>query len=196
MKLEQKNSLDWMSGPKAKNAAQIKKELVDFFQHSKPDFEVIEEVMYGLNRRMADQVFFNSNITIAIEIKSDLDSLTKIESQLNDYILVFDYVYIAIAKKHLENFFKSYDKNFSIGILLIDTKIKLLRRAKKQKEKKKQSMLFTVNSHILRSLLPNKKLNADELRGKICKRSMKTAQKLLITQLKEKLTERLRSNKF
>ena len=58
--------------------------------------------MYGSSRRVADMVFISKGHSYAIEIKSEFDTTNRLENQLQEYLLLFDYILIFTAPKHLE----------------------------------------------------------------------------------------------
>ena len=59
------------------------------------------EVRFSLNNRRAD-IFMLDEYIIAYEIKSELDSLDKLETQMKDYIKCFNQVWLITVDKHIE----------------------------------------------------------------------------------------------
>lgn len=61
--------------------------------------------------------------TTAYEIKTEYDSLQRLESQLNSYSKVFDNIYIIVSEKHLEKLKDFLKDNFTyVGILIFSNK--------------------------------------------------------------------------
>jgi hypothetical protein len=81
--------------------------------------------------------------TISYEIKSEYDSLKKLEKQVNNYEELFEYNYIVIDKKHLKKAIQLIPKNY--GILIVDGDLKEIKKAKKNSliNCQKQLNLFT-----------------------------------------------------
>ena len=94
---------------------------------------IAREVPFVSMRRRADLVAVDriECTTYGFEIKSDLDSLNRLENQLEDYRLTFNYVYVVTTEKHLEAV-KSHGIWF--GVLLIDSNgvISCSRKARKR----------------------------------------------------------------
>ncbi len=114
-------------------------------QYSKKELHsIINEVLYtyhkGENTLKAKlvELFIKKNVTAAFEIKvnnsrvdfltvngesksfeikSELDNLTKLSKQVNDYEKVFDYNYIVIDEKHYTNALKLIPEHYGIMVL-------------------------------------------------------------------------------
>ena len=119
---------------KINGALQIKTRLIDYLLSNYETELIGIEVPYLFGYRRADVVAIINNKTIAFEIKSELDSLSKLSSQINDYIDVFNEVYVVLAEKYRQS---SIILNLpqKVGIYYIDkdNKIFLQRKAKEQK---------------------------------------------------------------
>ena len=75
----------------------------------------------------------SNNNLLGFEIKSELDSLKNLKSQILDYKKIFDFVYVVIDKKF--KFSKELAELPSqIGILVYDKEIMIKREAKKIKK--------------------------------------------------------------
>lgn len=74
----------------------------------------------------ADFVMINGR-GVVYEIKTDLDNLSRLENQINDYYQVFSYVYIVASNKHLEKI-KEIFKNTKVGIYELTDAGKIIRR--------------------------------------------------------------------
>jgi len=91
---------------------------------------IIPEI--SLNNRRADYIVFGDNI-ITIEIKSEIDTLERLESQLKEYSKFSNYIYIALHTNKIQKIEK-LDIKENIGIIdITDKKIKILKQPKKIK---------------------------------------------------------------
>ena len=59
------------------------------------------EARYGMEQRRADIVMVDTH-THAFEIKSDFDTIQRLEGQLAEYVQTFDYVTVVTAPTHLD----------------------------------------------------------------------------------------------
>lgn len=69
-------------------------------------------------KRVADLISLNGNNLIAYEVKTARDDLRRIDGQITDYLLTFDYFYLVLDKKFEKEITKFEDKR--IGIILHD----------------------------------------------------------------------------
>jgi len=91
---------------------------------------IIPEVTLG--DRRVDYLALDKNIT-SIEIKSEVDTVERLEEQIKQYLLYSNYVYIAAHTSKIEKI-KKMDIPDIVGLIEItSTKLKFLKRAKKQK---------------------------------------------------------------
>ncbi|EGQ8008889.1 TPA: sce7726 family protein [Vibrio parahaemolyticus] len=116
-----------------KDERQITCRLIDYLE-KRYDFDFIaREVPFAEGERRADIVAANklSQSTYAFEIKSDNDTLARLDGQLQDYRCTFNYVYVVTTKKYL-SIVKGYGLWF--GVLLIDQegRISIEREARKR----------------------------------------------------------------
>lgn len=83
--------------------------------HSFDECIAISEFRVGMSK--ADLAVFNGTSTV-YEIKTELDTINRLESQLNDYLKFFDLIYIVTH----QGFIKNIESNFpdSIGIYILD----------------------------------------------------------------------------
>lgn len=84
-----------------------------------------------VNKSKADFVLFNGK-AVVYEIKTALDTLDRLDSQITDYYKLFGYVEIVIDEKHASNVLEIY-KNHPVGIHTL-TKRNTLSRIKKAEE--------------------------------------------------------------
>lgn len=119
---------------KINDAKHIKTRLIDYLLENYETEIIGLEVPYLFGYRRADLVTIVDNKTIAFEIKSELDSLSKLPAQIGDYIDVFNEVYVVLAEKYKRSSIISKLPQ-KVGIYYIDknNKISLQRKAREQK---------------------------------------------------------------
>lgn len=100
-----------------KDASYYKTLIIDeFFNDLNIDL-LVTEIPYLYGNRKADLVVIHDNKSIAYEIKSELDNLTKLNEQIRDYQEVFNEVYVVIADKFkISQEIKNLPKN--IGLII------------------------------------------------------------------------------
>jgi len=76
----------------------IREPLFDFLEASYGKTRIIEEKMMGLSR--ADVIMVITGALVGIEIKSDADTYTRLESQIKDYDKYFDYNIVVVGSSH------------------------------------------------------------------------------------------------
>lgn len=80
-------------------------------------------------RRRADIICSSNKYLIAFEIKSDFDSLSTLQEQVDDYKKCFNSTYVVCGEKHLKKI--QDNKNIDAGIIFIkNNEFILLRKAK------------------------------------------------------------------
>lgn len=77
--------------------------------NSKPDFMTIDK----------------DDVGIAYEIKTDLDSLQRLETQIQDYYKVFSSIYVVAGEKHIEEV-ETMLQNTNVGIIELTASNKLI----------------------------------------------------------------------
>lgn len=77
--------------------------------NSKPDFMTIDK----------------DDVGIAYEIKTDLDSLQRLETQIRDYCKVFSSIYVVAGEKHIEEV-ETMLQNTNVGIIELTASNKLI----------------------------------------------------------------------
>lgn len=107
-------------------------------RHSLNTATMLTEFRVGTNK--ADCVILNGKST-CYEIKTDFDSLIRLNDQLDAYTQIFDEVYVVCSKKHLDCVLKSIDS--SIGVLNLSEKstFQEIRKAKNSTLKNKKLMI-------------------------------------------------------
>lgn len=81
-------------------------------RHSLKTATMLSEFRVGKSK--ADCVILNGKST-CYEIKSEYDTLNRLEEQLNDYLKLFDEVYVVCSAKNLESVLKTADER--VGVL-------------------------------------------------------------------------------
>ncbi|EPU3407631.1 sce7726 family protein [Vibrio vulnificus] len=112
---------------------QITCRLIDYLEEVY-DFDFIaREVPFSGGVRRADIVAASKNnrSTYAFEIKSDSDTLARLDGQLQDYRGTFNYVYVVTTDKYLSAV-KSYGLWFGILLVSRDGTIVLVREARRR----------------------------------------------------------------
>lgn len=123
------------------------------------------EILFSRNRRRADMLIV-SNELHALEVKGDLDNLSKLPDQLHDYSNTFDKISMVITTKHLKNIRQLLPRY--TGIILIEkNSLRIIRKAILRKRLDKGSLLMFMGKVQLGKLLNIKnvaKYSTDELR--------------------------------
>lgn len=111
-------------------------------RHSLNTAYVINECRIGKSR--ADSVILNGTSTV-YEIKSEYDTFLRLEQQLNDYKLAFEYVYIVVPTSTVKKL-KNSLKDFNVGILELNNNDSLtkIREAKSNKEYFDKNIIFDI----------------------------------------------------
>ena len=76
----------------------IREPLFDFLEMEYGKTRIIEEKMIGKSR--ADVIMVITGGLVGIEIKSDADTYTRLESQIKDYECYFDYNIVVVGSSH------------------------------------------------------------------------------------------------
>lgn len=107
-------------------------------RHSLNTATMLSEFRAGTNK--ADCVILNGK-SICYEIKTDYDSLIRLNDQLDAYTQIFDEVYVVCSKKHIDSVLKNVDS--SIGVLNLSEKstFQEIRKANNTREKNKKLLI-------------------------------------------------------
>lgn len=168
--------------------ANVLKESISAYLFSRDPYGIIgSEVMYGSSRRVADMVFISNGHSYAIEIKSEFDSIVRLDGQLKDYQTLFDYVIIFSAPNHIEHIYTNIPDY--VGLYSINKYgIQKLRGEKINRHVQKSEMLISIPSATIKTDFSVKgKLSSDEIRSVILRKSMKEVHSYFINYFKEKL---------
>ena len=79
----------------------IREPLFEFLEETYGKVRFLEEQVMGQSR--ADIVMVVPDALYGIEIKSDADSYVRLERQIQDYDLYYDYNYVVVGTKHGAN---------------------------------------------------------------------------------------------
>ncbi|MEZ9073151.1 sce7726 family protein [Vibrio splendidus] len=101
---------------------------------------VINEFTYGNFSRRVDLAFIKNNEIYGIEIKSEFDSLARLDGQVQEYLKVFDKVIVVVATKHLESAVKIIPDTVALW-QVTSSGLKVVRRGKKVKIKDKSTFI-------------------------------------------------------
>ena len=170
-------------------ADEIKCLLVDFMLNRYSDLVIINELQYGTERRRADLSLVADGKSIAFEIKSEADTIEKLNSQLTCYKKVFDYIYIVTNACHVNEIYKKNINMDGVGIILLDKselhKIKKSKRIVQNLDKKE--ILYSVSTIFLKEKFPElKKMKVDDLREVISRKNKNTIHEIYIEYLTRK----------
>jgi len=94
------------------------------------DDVIVPEITLGSRR--ADYMAFGKKEICVVEIKSEVDTIERLQEQINQYIKYANLVYIAIHKNKIASI-DSLDIPDFVGIIKIDKKLSIVKKAKKQK---------------------------------------------------------------
>lgn len=150
-----------------KDANYYKTLIIDeFFNDLNVDL-LVTEIPYLYGNRKADLVVIQDNKSIAFEIKSELDNLTKLKEQIRDYQEAFNEVYVVIADKFkTSQEIKNLPKNIGLIIEKNET-FKVKRTAKiKTMLKKDKTVYFLHKNEMLEYLNTKKYLSINAVRKK------------------------------
>lgn len=183
------------TGPRL--TANILKEQIASFLMSRDNEGIVGyEVMYGSSRRVADMVFISKGYSYAIEIKSEFDTLMRLDGQMQDYQTLFDYILVFSAPKHL-GAIKPFLPDF-VGLYSISDKgIQRIQREKKNQYVQKTEMLFSIPSVTIKTDFSVKgKLTSDEIRKVVKAKPFKTIHAYFINYFIGKITKGVSHHKI
>ena len=78
--------------------ADIREPLFDYLEASYGKIRILEEVEIARSR--ADVIMVTDDSLVGLEIKSDADTYVRLERQVKDYNLFFDYNYVVVGSTH------------------------------------------------------------------------------------------------
>lgn len=124
---------------------------------------IINELHVGDYSRRVDLLVIKSGVTYAFEIKSEADSLSRLNGQIEKYSQFFDKVIVLCASKHLNKCLDLVSEKTEIWESKID-KIKVVKKGKKAEVKEKNKLLDLMHSSDMKRLLKSKELDTSNLK--------------------------------
>lgn len=171
-----------MNSNNKKNALYIKSKLIDFLisLYKEDNIVIGSEIMYGSRKGLVDIIQLYDKKLFAFEIKADNDDFRKLQTQINEYKYIFDYIYIVVSNKYLSKAKSLSYKGLGIIIINEDGSCKIVKKAAQQHNNDKIEILSTINVQFLKSYFKlNSKLKSSETRTLLCNRSIKTIKETL-----------------
>lgn len=132
---------------------------------------VINEFMLDSYSRRVDLVIVSKNLSIAIEIKSEADSLLRLRGQTEKYLEYFDKVIIVAASKHIPHIIQAVPRHVAVWEVSKD-RITIRQRGKIFQIKNKNKLLALMKVNELLKL-------CNKLDRPLPSRNRKSAEKLL-----------------
>ena len=119
---------------------------------------IVNELTLNNFSRRVDLAVFENNCFSAFEIKSESDSLSRLEGQTKTYLEYFDKVIVVAASKHIQNVKNIVPEN--VGIWEIrDNKIIILKRGKIRRVKEPIKLIQTMKVDELAKLATKENLS-------------------------------------
>lgn len=112
----------------------------------------VSELFIDAFARRADLVMANGKLS-AFEIKSDRDTLDRLDGQLETYMRLFEQVTVVCAERHQAGVEERVPDGVGVWVLALDGHISVLRKAKTHKQVSHQSWLSFLPVDELRGLL-------------------------------------------
>jgi len=140
--------------------------------NSQDTFAITEFSIANFSRRVDIVLSKNKNL-YAFEIKSEFDSLIRLEGQIVEYLKHFDKVTVVSTSKHINNILLKTPKNVSVWELA-DSKIRIVRRGKKNKIKTKSTFIKMMTLTELLRLAQKNKISLVSNKRKDIEKSLST----------------------
>ena len=149
--------------------------LIEFLM-SKKDFSneslIINELTVDKYSRRADLVLIKKNELHVYEIKSDTDSLVRLDGQVSKYLDFFDKVTIVVTPKHTKNALSLLPHQVEV-IEICAGRLKIIRRGKKIINKRKESFISMMTRVELKTLASKNNLATGSYNRKDLEKLMK-----------------------
>jgi hypothetical protein len=149
--------------------------LIEFLM-SRKDFSsesvIINELTVDKYSRRADLVLINKNELHVYEIKSDTDSLVRLDGQVSKYLDFFDKVTIVVTSKHTKNALSMLPSQVEVIEICAD-RFKIIRRGKKSINKRKESFISMMTRVELKNLASKNNLATGAYNRKYLEELMK-----------------------
>ena len=111
------------------DALYLKTLVIDFWLSKNNADLIISEAPFFKGNRRADLIIMQNKYLFGFEIKSELDTLKNLEAQIDDYVKIFDFVYVVLSKKFANaTILKKLPTN--VGIVIYEDELKIQKEAK------------------------------------------------------------------
>ena len=142
---------------------QIKAQILEYLKEKsliRDNDGIISEFTVDQYARRADLVIIRDHDSTAFEVKSDSDSLTRLQAQTEKYLQFFDKVILVTTKKHYKKAQEILPTN--VGIWLVsENDVKVMRKGIKKKIKDKEKLLKMMKVRELQNLARKQKYAGD-----------------------------------
>lgn len=169
----------------------LKSAYIDYVLNTFDDDVVIgHEVMYGSCGRIADLVLLYKGYTYAIEIKSDSDSLCRIDGQVQEYQKQFNYVIVVCGTKYKSQLKQRLPKGIGLYMINSDSSVIEVLKPHRKLRLDKNEMLFSVKTSYLtkHADFPTAHIGADAIRHEYTKKRTSYVQEILYEYWRSKMT--------
>lgn len=172
------------------SAEKIKAFVIDWLLSQYEGIIIGNEVMYGSSRKVVDLLAIVDNKTIAIEIKSAADKLSRLPEQIAEYNKVFDKVMVIAAAPHIEDILRILPKGTGL-YSLENEKISKIAQMLVNHNQDKLELLNSISSAYLKKLYPQyRDFNANKIRLILSKKKKADIQQLLVTFYQQRISEK------
>lgn len=171
------------------SAEYIKATFIDWLIDRHNDIIIGNEVMYGSKRKVVDLLAIIDGKTVAVEIKSASDKLSRLPDQIEGYKKIFDRIIVVADPPHITGITHIISKE--IGLYIVDNGIKKLQTSVLNNHQDKLEMLYSISSTYLKKNYPQyKNLNENEIRVLLSKKKKADIHQLLLLFYQSRLSER------
>lgn len=132
----------------------IKVALISYLRDKNKNYSnsiIASEFVFDNFSRRADLLLIDSGRFFAYEIKSEFDSLVRLEGQIEQYLDYFDKLTLVVAPKHLKSALAKSPECVEV-LEIKDNKFKLIRRGKINKKHNSEKILRLLKVKELKSL--------------------------------------------
>lgn len=173
------------------HAEQMKATIIDWLVCQHPDTIIGNEVMYGSKRKTVDLLAVIEGKLVAIEVKSEADSLKRLSEQIEEYKKVFDKIVIVSAQTHIQNIKANISPG--IGLYSYQENIRKVLPAHINYGQDKLEMLYSVSSLYLKKMFPQcRAMDADTIRIHLAKKNKTIIHSTLLSFYRHRISERFR----
>lgn len=172
-----------------KTAETLKCRIIDYLLQKNPNIIIGNEIMFGQSKNVVDLLAILNNSIIAIEIKSKNDNLTRLPIQIEEYLKVYDKIYIFCSSEKLKNVEKIIESK-KIGIYKIsESEICKYKSTSINRNTLKEDMLASIPVSYLRKVFHlDHKMDSDTIRQHLQAISKQKIHDTLLNFYKEKMT--------